>query len=56
MSCADFLGTFIDNINSLINELPKQHRNLIVHDFNDDRMMPEYVANVDCLIKIFNLS
>ena len=55
MSCADFLGTFIDNINSLINELPARYRNLIIHDFNDHRMVPENVANVDCLIKIFNM-
>ena len=56
MPRADSLGRFIDNFNSLISELPTQHRNLIIRDFNDDPMMPENVANVDCLIKKFNLS
>ena len=51
MPCADSLGRFIDNFNSLISELPTQHRNLIIRDFNDDQMMSENVANVDCLIK-----
>ena len=50
------LGSFIDDFISLINELPTQHRMLIVGDFNLDQMLPEHVAKVDPLIQIFYLS
>ena len=49
------LGSFIDNIISLINELPTQHRNLIVVYFNVDQMFPENVAKVDRLMRNFTL-
>ena len=49
------LGSFIDNFISLINELPTQHRNLIVVYFNVDQMFPENVAKVDRLIRNFTL-
>ena len=49
------LGSFIDNFISLINELPTQHRNLIVVYFNIDQMFPENVAKVDRLIRNFPL-
>ena len=44
------LGSFIDNFISLINELPREHRMLIVSDFNLDQMLRELVAKVDPLI------
>ena len=44
------LNTFIDNFISWINELPTQHRVLIVGDFNLN------VVKVDPLIQNFNLS
>ena len=47
-----FIGDFI----SLINDLPIQHRILIVGDFNLDQMLSEHVAKVDPLIQNFNLS
>ena len=50
------LGSFIDDVILLINELPTQHRMLIVGDFNLDQMLPEHVAKVDPLIQSFNLS
>ena len=50
------LGSFIDDFISLINELPTQHRMLIVGDFNLDQMLPEHVAKVNPLIQKFNLS
>ena len=50
------LGSFIDNLISLINELPTQHRMLIVGDFNLDQMLPEHVAKVNPLIQNFNVS
>ena len=50
------LGSFIDDFISLINELPTQHRMLIVGDFNLDQMLPEHVAKVNPLIQNFNLS
>ena len=50
------LGSFIDDFISLINELPKQHRMLIVGDFNLAQMLPEHVAKVDPLIQNFSLS
>ena len=52
----DPLGSFIDYFILLINELPTQHRRLIVGDFNLDQMLPEHVAKVDPLIQNFNLS
>ena len=50
------LGSFIEDFISLINELPRLCRMLIVGDFNLDQMLPERVAKVDPLIKNFNLS
>ena len=50
------LGSFIEDFISLINELPRPCRMLIVGDFNLDQMLPEHVAKVDPLIKNFNLS
>ena len=50
------LGSFIDDFISLINELPMQHRMLIVGDFNLDQMLPKHVAKVNPLIQNFNLS
>ena len=50
------LGTTIDGLILLIYELPKQHRTLIVGDFNLDQMLPQNVAKVDTLIQNFNLS
>ena len=50
------LGSFIDGFILLINELPTQHRMLIVGDFNLDHMLPEYIAKVDPLFQNFNLS
>ena len=50
------LRSFIGDFVSLINELPTQHRMLIVGDFNLDQMLPEHVAKVNPLIQNFNLS
>ena len=50
------LGTAIDDFILLISELPAQHRNLIVGDFNVDQMLPDNVAKVDHLIQNFNMS
>ena len=50
------LGSFINIFISLINELPTQHRMLIVCDFNLDQMLPEHVAKVDTLIQNFTFS
>ena len=44
------LGTFIDDFVLLINELPIQHKILIVDGFNLDQMFPENVTKVDPLI------
>ena len=41
------LGFFISGFILLINELPIQHRILIVGDFNISQMLPEYIAKVD---------
>ena len=41
---------------SLINELPTQHRMLVVGDFNLCQMLPEHVAKLDPLFKNLNLS
>ena len=49
-------GSFIDDFISLNNEVPTQHKMLIVGDFNLDQMLPEHVAKVDPLIQNFNLS
>ena len=40
----------------MINELPTQHRILIIGNFNPDQMLPENIAKVDPLIQHFNLS
>ena len=40
----------------MINELPTQHKMLIVGDFNIDQILPEHVVKVDPLIQNFNLS
>ena len=45
------LGTVIDDFILLINELPTQHRILIVGGFNLDQMLPANVAKVDHLIQ-----
>ena len=50
------LGSFVGDFISLINELPTQHRMLIVGDFNLDQMLLEHVAKVNPLIQNFNLS
>ena len=50
------LGSFIDDCISLINELPMQHRMLIVGDLDLDQMLPKHVAKVNPLIQNFNLS
>ena len=46
------LCCFIDDFILLINEMPTQHRMLIVGDFNLDQMLPEHVVKVD--FTIFN--
>ena len=38
------LGSFIDDFILFFNELPTQHRMLIVGDFNLDQILPEHVA------------
>ena len=50
------LGSFIGDFISRINELPTQHRMLVVGDFNLDQMLLEHVAKVNPLIQNFNLS
>ena len=50
------LGSFINNFILLINELPTQHKILIVGDFNLDQMLSEHVVKVDSLFQNFNLS
>ena len=45
------LGSFIDDFISLINELPRQQKMLIVGDFNLEQMLPEHVVKVDPLIQ-----
>ena len=50
------LDSFFNYPILLINELPTQHRILIVGDFNLVQMLPEHVAKVDPLIESFNLS
>ena len=50
------VGSFIDKFILLMNELPIQHRILIVGDFNLDQMLPENVANIAPLIQSFDLS
>ena len=50
------LASFIDDFILLINELPTQHRMLIICDFNLDRMLPEHVTKLVPLIQYFNLS
>ena len=50
------LGTFIGDFILLINELPTQHKILIIDDLNLDQMLPENVAKNDPLIQNFNLS
>ena len=37
------LGSIIDDFILLINELPRQHRVLVVSDFNLDQMLPEHL-------------
>ena len=49
------LGSFIYDFILLINELPTQHKMLIVGDFNLDQMLHENIAKVDPLIQNFNL-
>ena len=49
-------GSFLDGFILLINELPTQHRILIVGNFNLDQLLPEHVAKVDCHIQNCNLS
>ena len=49
------LGSFVDDLIFLINELPALHRMLIVGDFNLDQMLPEHVVKVDPVIQKFNL-
>ena len=49
------LGSLIDDFILLINELPRQHKMLIVGDFNLNQMLPEHVAKVDPLTQNFNL-
>ena len=50
------LGSIIDDFILLINDLPTQHRMLIVSDFNLDQMLPEHFVKGDLLIENFNLS
>ena len=40
------VGLFIDEFILLMNELPIQHRILIVGDFTFDQMLPENIANI----------
>ena len=41
------LGFFIDDFISLSNQLPTQHKMLIVGGFNLNQMLPEHLAKVD---------
>ena len=50
------LGSFIDDVILLINELPTHHSMLIVGDFNLYQMFLEHVVKVDPLIQNFNMS
>ena len=50
------VGPFIDKFILLMNDLPIQHRILIVGDFNLDEILPENVANIAALIQNFDLS
>ena len=50
------VGPFIDKFILLMNDLPIQHRILIVSDFNLDQILPENVANIAALIQNFDLS
>ena len=50
------LSSFIHDFMLLINELPTQHRMLIVGDFNLDQMFAEHVAKFNPPIQNFNLS
>ena len=50
------VGSFIDQFILLMNELPIQHRILIVGDFNLDEMLPKNVANIAPLIQSFDMS
>ena len=50
------VGSFIDEFILLMNELPIQHRILIVCDFTFDQMLPENIANIAPLIQSFDLS
>ena len=43
------LGSFIDDFISLINELPTQHRMVIVGCFNFDIILPDHATKVDPL-------
>ena len=47
------LGTSIGDFILLINELPTQHRILIIGDFNRDQSLCENVAKADPLIQNF---
>ena len=49
------VGSFIDEFILMMDELPMQHRILIVGDFNLDQI-PENVANIAPLIQSFDLS
>ena len=49
------LSIFMDDFLLLINELPPQHRVLIVGDLNLYQMLPENVSKVNHLIQNFNL-
>ena len=50
------VGSFIDQFILLMNELPIQHRILIVGDFIFDQMLPKNVANTAPLIQSFDVS
>ena len=50
------LNTLIDDFVLLVNELPTQHRILIVGDFSFAQMLPENVAKVDSSFQKFKLS
>ena len=50
------LGSFIDDFILFMDELPTQHKILIVGDFDLDQMLPEHVSKVSLLIQNFNLS
>ena len=50
------VGSFIDQFILLMNELPIQHRILIVGDFIFDQMLPKNVANTAPLIQSFDMS